>query len=65
MPKYCVTMERTSRVAYWFDAKNDEEAERMALTMQDEMKPSDYDSGDYEEDYSLCRGNGTEVVGWN
>ena len=65
MPKYCVTMERTSRIAHRLKADNDADAERMAARMQDNMKPSDYEGGDCEEDYSLCAEDGREIVAWD
>lgn len=63
--RYCVTMERTTRIAQWFEATSDEEAKIIAEKIHDDMKPSDYESGDEEQNYAICEETGRTVLDWN
>ena len=51
--KYCITMERTQRVAVWFDAPNDEKAEKEADRIFGAATAADFEDGDEERDYAL------------
>lgn len=65
MGKYCITMERTLRIAKWFEAENDEIARGLADKIHMETKDSEYEGGDAEYDYALCHEGGCTVVDWN
>ncbi len=65
--KYCITIERTQRIAVWFDAEDDEAAEEKAgeiyNTTQDH--PHEFESGDTEYDYALDREDGGTILDWD
>ena len=66
MKRYCITMERTQRVAVWFDAPNDEAAERKAERINDLAKPSDFETGDEERDFALEDvSEGRTIIDWS
>lgn len=66
MKKYCITMERTQRVAVWFKAKNDEAAEKEAERINDAAKPEDFESGDEERNYALDDvSDGRTIIDWS
>lgn len=52
--KYCVTMERTLRIAVWFDALDDEAAEQKAAEINQSTSLESFEQGDMERDYILC-----------
>jgi len=52
--KYCVTMERTLRIAVWFDAPDDEAAEEKAAEINQSTDLKEFEEGDVERDYALC-----------
>lgn len=65
MPNYCITMERTLRIAKWFDAKDDAEACERANLIHLQTDDYEYEGGDSEYDYSLvCTENGNELIPW-
>ena len=64
MGEYCITMERTTRIAKWFEAEDDNQARELADKIHMETKDSEYEDGDSEYDYALCDGGGRTVVGW-
>lgn len=62
---YCITMERTLRVAVQFEADSDDEAYEKAKEIYDKSEPADYDQGEEEHDYALCDGAGNLLVDWD
>lgn len=66
MKRYCATLERTQRIAIWFDAENDKEADREASRLCDNAKPADFESGTEEYDYALDNvSEGRTVAYWS
>lgn len=64
--KYCITMERTQRVAVWFEAENDEAAEQKAERIYDDTMPEDFESGSEEYDYALEDvSDGRTIIDWS
>ena len=64
--KYCVTIEKTKRIAIWFKAENDSEAEKKAITIASNITDDDLDLGDIDQDYSLVNEeNGKTLIDWN
>lgn len=51
--KYCITIEETKRVAIWFDADSDYDAEEKAAEINETIGSDDLSSGDCYRDYSL------------
>ena len=45
---YCLTMEQTRRIAVWFDADSDEEAEKKAREIYHNTPSKDFEAGDDE-----------------
>ena len=65
MNRYCITMERTTRIAKWFDADDHISAINAARKIFDETSKDEYESGDAEYDYAIsCETTGTDVVTW-
>ena len=62
--KYCVTMERTVRIAKWFEAENDKAAMDLAHLIHVRTDDSEYENGDSEYDYALCDETGKDLVYW-
>ena len=50
---YCLTMEQTRRIAVWFDADSDEEAEKKAREIYHNTPSKDFEAGDDERDCAL------------
>ena len=42
---YCLTMEQTRRIAVWFDADSDEEAEKTAQEIYHNTPSKDFEAG--------------------
>ncbi len=64
--KYCVTMERTLRIAVWFDAPDDEAAEAKAAEINQSTDLKEFEQGDVERDYALCNvENGRLLLDWD
>ena len=63
--EYCITMERTQRVAFSFTADNDDEALKKAAELNRTAAPTDFEAGDEEHDYALCDSAGHLLVDWN
>lgn len=64
--KYCITMERTQRVAVWFDAPNDEKAEKEADRIFGAATAADFEDGDEERDYALDNvDKGRTITPWS
>lgn len=66
MKRYCITMERTQRVAVWFKAPNDEKAEEEADRIFDSTTAADFEDGDEERDFALDDvSNGRTIISWS
>ena len=64
--KYCVTFEETRRIAFWFDAKNDSEAEKKAINIASNITDDQLALGDIDQDYTLFnQDNGKTLIDWN
>lgn len=62
---YCLTMEQTRRIAVWFDADSDEEAEKTAQEIYHNTPSKDFEAGDDERDCALSnRDTNTMVFDW-
>ena len=62
---YCLTMEQTRRIAVWFDADSDEEAEKKAREIYHNTPSKDFEAGDVERYPALSnRETDTLVFGW-
>ena len=64
MMEYCITMERTLRVAVHFKASSDVEACEKAVEIYNNAAPTDFEAGDEEHDYALCDTRGRTLVDW-
>ena len=53
--EYCITMERTQRVAVTFTADNDDQAIEKAAELNRTSTPADFEGGDEEHDYALSK----------
>ena len=64
--RYCITMERTQRVAVWYDANDDEDAEwRGDQILADfQEHPQKFADGDEEFEYAICSEDGGDIVTW-
>ena len=63
---YCLTMEQTRRIAVWFDADSDEEAEKKAREIYHNTPSKDFEEGDDERDRALSnRDTNTMVFEWS
>lgn len=62
--KYCITIERTMRIAKWFEAADDESATKEAHRIVNNVKPEEFEGGDKESDWALCADDGTMIVDW-
>ena len=51
--RYCVTIEETRRVAIYFEAENDSEAEKKADKIASNITDNELASGDIEQDHTL------------
>ena len=63
--EYCITMERTQRVAVTFTADNDDQAIEKAAELNRTAAPTDFEAGDAEHDSALCDTAGHLLVDWN
>lgn len=64
MMEYCITMERTLRVAVHFEASSDDAACEKANEIYDNATPTDFEAGDVGHDYALCDTSGRTLVDW-
>ena len=63
---YCLTMEQTRRIAVWFDADSDVEAEKKAREIYHNTPSKDFEAGDDERDCALFnRDTNTMVFDWS
>lgn len=64
--RYCVTIEEIRRVAIYFEAENDFEAEKKADKITSNITDNELASGDIEQDYTLVNEeNGKTLIDWN
>ena len=64
--KYCVTIEETRRVAIYFEAENDSEAEKKADKIASNITDDELASGDIEQDHTLVNvANDKTLIDWN
>ena len=64
--RYCVTIEETRRVAIYFEAENDSEAEKKADKIASNITDNELASGDIEQDHTLVNEeNGKTLIDWN
>ena len=64
--KYCVTIEETRRVAIYFEAENDSEAEKKADKIASNITDNELASGDIEQDHTLVNvENDKTLIDWN
>ena len=64
--RYCVTIEETRRIAIYFEAENDSEAEKKADKIASNITDDELTSGDIEQDYALVNEeNGKTLIDWN
>ena len=64
--KYCVTIEETRRVAIYFEAENDSEAEKKADKIASNITDNELASWDIEQDYALVNEeNGKTLIDWD
>ncbi len=65
--RYCITLERTQRIAVWFEADGDDDAciKAEGILEQHKADPSKFESGDVEYDYALDDDGGRSVIAWN
>lgn len=63
--RYCITLEKTMRVAKWFDAEDDAFAVDRAERVRDAISHDEYECGDIEYDFSLvCVDDGRILTPW-
>ena len=64
--RYCITMEYTQRVAVWYDADDDKDAEwRGDQTLAAfQESPEQFSDGDKEFAYAICSEDGVDIVPW-
>lgn len=62
--EYCITMERTQRVAVSFTADNDDQAMEKAAEINSTATPMDFEDGTEEHDYALCDTAGRLIIDW-
>ena len=64
--RYCVTIEETRRVAIYFEAENDSEAEKKADKIASNITDDELASGDIEQDHTLVNvENDKTLIDWN
>ena len=65
--QYCITMERTQRIAVWYEANSDDEAITQGEAIFRERVDGDYgfDGGSSEYDFEIFHENGMEIVQWD
>lgn len=62
--RYCITMERTARIAKWFDADDHIAACEAGAKIFSETTDEEFEIGDVERDYAIACDNGCDVVTW-
>ena len=60
--KYCITMERTMRVALSFEAANDDDAIEKANRICQSADPSEFEDGVEERDFALVDGETHDLI---
>ncbi len=60
--EYCVTMERTLRTAVWFEAPDDEAAEKKAAEINQATGLEAFEQGDVGHNYALCNAETHQVI---
>lgn len=63
--EYCITMERTLRVAVTFTAESDDEAMEKAVGIKRAAATAYFEGGTEEHDYALCDTAGRMLVDWD
>ena len=64
--KYFITMEQTRRIAAYFEADCNEDAEVKAIQINRSTSSEDFESGDEERDYALYnQDTGQTIVEWD
>jgi len=64
--RYCITLEEVRRIAVYFDADNDEDAEEKAAQINQKTESTDFDDGTSERDYALCNTeSGRTIIDWD
>lgn len=62
---YCITMEQTRRIAVFFEADTDEDAEAKAAQINRLTSSDDFAAGDDERDYAVCNTDtGQTIFDW-
>ncbi|WP_308856753.1 hypothetical protein [uncultured Oscillibacter sp.] len=62
---YCITMEQTRRIAVFFEADTDEDAEAKAAQINRLTSSDDFVAGDDERDYAVCNSDtGQTILDW-
>ena len=64
MARYCITMERSVRIAKWFDAESDEGAKEQAHQIHLQTEDEEYESGSSEYDYALVNEDTDRTLVW-
>lgn len=64
--RYCITMEQTRRIAVYFEADCNEDAEEKAIQINRATPSENFESGDGERDYALYnQDTGQTIVEWD
>lgn len=64
--RYCITLEEVRRIAVYFDADNDEDAEEKADQINQKTESTDFADGTSERDYALCNTeSGRTIIDWD
>lgn len=64
--RYCITLEEVRRIAVYFDADNDEDAEEKAAQINQKTESTDFVDGTSERDYALCNTeSGRTIIDWD
>ena len=64
--RHCITMEQTRRIAVYFEADCNEDAEEKAIQINQAMPSENFESGDGERDYALYnQDTGQTIVEWD
>ena len=62
---YCITMEQTRRIAVFFEADTDEDAEAKAAQINRLTSSDDFVAGDDERDYAVSNTDtGQTILDW-
>lgn len=61
---YHMTVEKTVRCSFSFEAENDRSAEIEAERLCNEFKNNEFEIEDEEFDYALCDEEGNDIICW-